>query len=450
MIKIATANKEFFTVKAVFESKTLDKSIIRKDGTITEDISKKEVLVYFAKESSLTWDSIKALAKKLAKYPRDLQIDVKSFESKELKNECVVDAFVREYSFANHSNYTAKTKKAEKANDMILLNLDAKGKEAFTESLILAEAVNYARNYQITPPNILNSESYAKMITKDFEGAKNISVKVLNKAEITKLGMGLLLSVNKGSAYEPRVVILEYKGNASSKDKTVLVGKGITFDAGGMNIKTGRSMNGMKYDMSGSAIVAGTMKAISAIKPKSNVSAIMVLTDNMISPVASTPDAVWTAMNGKTVEINNTDAEGRLALADGLTYGAKVLKATRLIDVATLTGAVISALGNTYTGAWATTDKAWKDISAAAERADELVWRLPLHKDYFKFMEGSKVADMFNTDLSGNAGSSSAAMFLTQFVEGVEYIHLDVAGTADVKEEPMGVMLRTLVEVSRG
>nr|WP_318029143.1 M17 family metallopeptidase [Mycoplasmopsis bovis] len=150
------------------------------------------------------------------------------------------------------------------------------------------------------------------------------------------------------------------------------------------------------------------MKAIAQLKPKKNVSAIMCITDNRVNGDASLPDSVWVAMNGKSVEINNTDAEGRLVMADGLVYGAKVLNATRLIDVATLTGAMVVALGQTYTGTWATSDKAWEDIKKATENANELVWRMPLDKAFAKNIKSSKVADLKNTDFSGNAGSCSA------------------------------------------
>ncbi|SFW07375.1 leucyl aminopeptidase [Chlamydia abortus] len=162
--------------------------------------------------------------------------------------------------------------------------------------------------------------------------------------------MDLLLSVNKGSMYEARVVIIEYNGNPESKEKTVYVGKGITFDAGGYSLKSPKFMLGMKYDMSGSAIVAATMKAIAQLKPKVNAAAIMCITDNRINGDASLPDSVYTSMSGKTVEVNNTDAEGRLVLADGLFYGATKLNATHLIDIATLTGAIVRTLGESHTG----------------------------------------------------------------------------------------------------
>ena len=437
-----------FILKAHFAEDKNEKTIKEKN-IITEFPSEDLALIYLGKKDNFNLCDLKSAIKSIIASKRQFDIDVKSFKTKNVSVIDFINLYIREETFANAVLWNVKTIKKTKKVNNTLTGLTTAEKREVTKAKKLAEAVNYARNYQVMAPNKLNSVTYASMIKKDFAGVKNVSVNVLNKKQISELKMGLLLSVNLGSAFEPRVVVLEYKGNPSSKEKTLIVGKGITFDAGGMNIKTGKFMSHMKYDMSGSAIAVAAFKAISELKPKSNVSVVMVITDNMISPIASTPDAVFTAMNGKTVEINNTDAEGRLALADGLTYAAKKLKATRLIDIATLTGAVIGALGHTYTGVWTTTEKAWKDFNEAAKRADENVWRMPLHKDFFKFMKGSKVADMKNTALDGLGGSSTAAMFLTQFTEGVEYIHLDVAGTADINDQPMGVMVRALVEVSK-
>jgi leucyl aminopeptidase len=200
------------------------------------------------------------------------------------------------------------------------------------------------------PPNILNSIEYAKKLKNEFSNFKNVDVKVLKKDEIKKLKMGLLLGVNRGSEYEPRIVVVEYKGNPKSKEKIVYIGKGIMFDSGGYSLKPSLHIKGMKYDMSGTAIVAGAMKIIINNKPKVNVSIVMPLTDNMIGTKAQTVDSVQTSMSGKTVEINNTDAEGRLILADAITYSIRKLKATKIVDVATLTGAIVVALGAAYTG----------------------------------------------------------------------------------------------------
>lgn len=447
MIKITELTKQAFVLRAMFDKENLPKTINKKQNALTENADKSEVFIYLGKEKDFNCEKLEAAVDALLNYTRDIQVDVKSFVTENIKEECVIESLVEKYEYKFAKLYSIKTEKKSDSINVSLVNTSKSSAEVFKKTSILAQSRNWTRDLQITPPNILNSVKLADTVKKELTKHKNLKITVLTKKEIVANKMGLLLSVNAGSAYEPRVVIIEYKGNASSKETTAIVGKGITFDAGGYNIKTGPHMAGMKYDMSGSAIVAGLMNAVAQLKPKTNVTGVLVATDNMISNIASTPDSVWTAMNGKTVEINNTDAEGRLALADGLTYAATKLGATRLVDIATLTGAVISALGNTYTGVWTTTEKAWTKFEAAAKEANELAWRMPLHNDFIKFMKGSKVADLKNADLTGKGGSSSAAMFLTQFTEGKEYIHLDVAGTADVNDEPKAPMLKTLFEL---
>ncbi|MCR8613143.1 MAG: M17 family metallopeptidase [Mycoplasma sp.] len=421
---------------------------IEKHLSFTEYVDKKEILVYL---DAKKWNELclAPLSNKLANYKnqRDYMIDWETFitdkksESEKPRRSVL---FGYQMGFFRHELWTMKTEK-EKKN--IISIMTKKFSKEVQKGLNEAQAVNFTRDLQIMSPNKLNSETYAKLIEKEFKNDSNVTVKVLGRKEAEAQGMGLFLGVNAGSAYEPKIVVLKYKGNAKQKENLVVVGKGITFDAGGYNIKVGKNMGGMKYDMSGSAIAAGAIKLASINKAKTNLTSVLMLTDNMISGKAITPDAVLTASNGKTVEINNTDAEGRLALADGLVYATEKLKATKLIDVATLTGAVIVALGSTYTGTWATQDEDWNAFSDAAIEKHERVWRMPFHKDYFKFMSGSKVADFKNTDLSGKAGSSSAAMFLKQFTNELPYIHLDVAGTSDWENDsPQGVMVKTIVE----
>ncbi|WP_280124635.1 M17 family metallopeptidase [Mycoplasmopsis bovis] len=438
-------------LKATFADETKCNFLIKKDNSITEYHEKNEALVYFSKKESLSFSDLEGFFKGLAvNANRNYQVDLASFATEKVEIVKVIDAFVRAVYFAKGEIFSA-IKKDEKEEIELVPFIETISEQAnaqFNKSLILAKATNFARDLQIMPPNICNSEFLAQKVAEDLEQYKNLKVTVLKKKEIEELKMGLLLSVNKGSVYEPRVVVIEYNGDKDSSEKTVMIGKGITFDSGGYSLKPSRSMVSMKFDMSGSAIVAATMKAIAQLKPKKNVSAIMCITDNRVNGDASLPDSVWVAMNGKSVEINNTDAEGRLVMADGLVYGAKVLNATRLIDVATLTGAMVVALGQTYTGAWATSDKAWEDIKKAAENANELVWRMPLDKAFAKNIKSSKVADLKNTDFSGNAGSCSAAMFLEEFTEGVEHIHLDVAGTAEISDVPQGIMVKTLTELS--
>ncbi|WP_406615463.1 M17 family metallopeptidase [Mycoplasmopsis hyopharyngis] len=447
---ITTSKTKEVVLKGIYKQEKLPANLIEKANKITEFLDKNEAYVFLDKEEKFGYDEFYALVKKLVvEAPRNYLVDLKTFVNKKLTLTEVIDAFVKAYNFVNADIYDAKTEEKEQRFELVpyVEKLTDELTSAFEKAKIISEAQNFARNLQVTPPNICNSEYLAEQIVKDFSKVKGLKVTVLDKAAIEKEKMGLLLSVNRGSVYEPRVVIVEYNGNPSSKEKTVYVGKGITFDSGGYSLKPSRSMLGMKFDMSGSVIVASAVKAIAQLKGKQNVAAIMCITDNRVNGDASLPDSVWKSMSGKTVEINNTDAEGRLVLADGLYYGATKLHATRLVDVATLTGAIVSALGQTYTGIWATSDKAWKDILAASEAQHELLWRMPFDDAFMKNIKDSKVADMKNTDLSGQAGSCSAAMFLKEFTNDVEYVHCDIAGTADIDEVPQGVLVKTLTEM---
>ncbi|MBN4089360.1 leucyl aminopeptidase family protein [Mycoplasma enhydrae] len=439
-------------LKAIFKEDKLPLNLVQKQNAITEYISENVAYVYMGKKEDIKYDSIYDLAINLGlNAARDYQIDLESFAvEKKICIYSVTDAFTKGINFSAAKLFNKKTVYKKENKNQLSLYIKETNKElinTFEKAKILVEAQNWARNLGLTPPNELNSEQLAEITEKELRQYKNLSINVLTKKEIEKLGMGLLLSVNRGSTFEPRVVVIEYTGNKASKEKTVLIGKGITFDSGGYNIKTGRYMNGMKYDMSGSAVVAAVMKVVAQLKPNTNVSAVMCITDNRVNGDASLPDSVWTSMSGKTVEVNNTDAEGRLVMADGLYYGATHLNATRLIDVATLTGAMIMALGDTYTGVWSTSDKGWQDVKSAAKIQNELVWRMPLDDEYLEYMKGSLVADLKNTDFTGKAGSSSAAMFLKEFTNGVEHIHFDIAGTCDVDEQPMFAMVKTISEL---
>ena len=299
----------------------------------------------------------------------------------------------------------------------------------------------------MTPPNVATSEYIAKVVKEDLENIPGLSIKVLDRDNIKKNNMGLMLAVNSGSSYEPRVLIAEYNGNPESKEKYVYVGKGITFDTGGYNTK-GYYMDGMKFDMSGSVIVAYAVKAIAQLKLKANVAAIMMITDNAIDTHPTMPESVIKSMSGLTVEITDTDAEGRLVLADGLYYGASKLNASLLIDAATLTGSMERALGKTYSGIWSTSEQRWEDFDKAAKIAHEKVWRMPLHDDYDKPNKESKVADLNNYNNSEKSDCNTAAMFLKHFTNNVDYIHCDIAGTADNKGLGLGILVSTFVELA--
>ncbi|MBZ4204204.1 M17 family metallopeptidase [Mycoplasma tauri] len=449
--KISVERNDYMLLSATFADEIKCECLIKKQGKITEYFDKNQAFIYFKDKTKLTFFELEKTFKNLAQNAnRNYQVDLNSFSTDVLSVEMVADAFIRAVYFVKGEIYDVKTGDKPENYELVpyVVQTSKELEESVYKSVVLAKSVNFARNLQITPPNICNSEYLADFVAKDLSQYNNLKVTVLNKKQIEENEMGLLLSVNRGSVYEPRVVVIEYNGDPDSNEKTVMIGKGITFDSGGYSLKPSRSMLTMKFDMSGSVIVASAMKSLAQLKPKKNVAAIMCITDNRVNGDASIPDSVWKAMNGKTVEINNTDAEGRLVMADGLVYGARKLGATRLVDVATLTGAIVIALGQTYTGVWTTTDKAWDDLLKASNRAHELVWRMPFDEEFGKNIRSSKVADLKNTDLSGNAGSCSAAMFLKEFTDNIEFIHLDVAGTAEINEEPQGIMVKTLVELN--
>ncbi|RIV16216.1 M17 family metallopeptidase, partial [Mycoplasmopsis gallopavonis] len=380
---------------------------------------------------------------------RSYQVDLASFETENLSKQELLRIFVLKYNFAKAKLFkkTIETETSEKESvlELYLENISDQEQALITKLNILANAINKVRDFQIKPENFLNSEMLAAEVAHDFSGIEGLNVQTLTKKEIQANNMGLLLSVNQGSIHEPRVLIASYQGNPESEENTVLVGKGITFDTGGVNTK-GYHMSGMKYDMSGSVIVAYVVKVLALLKAKVNVSAIMCITDNRINHDASLPENVYQSMSGKWVEVVDTDAEGRLVLADGLYYGASKLNAKTLISVATLTGAILTSLGNVYTGIWSTNDTKWNILNQASKQALEKVWRMPLHEDFNKGNKGSKVADLASWSSTVKQDSSQAAMFLKEFTNGVDFIHCDVAGTADKNGEPQGELVATLVE----
>ena len=264
--------------------------------------------------------------------------------------------------------------------------------------------------------------------------------------------MGALLSVAQGSAEEPRFIALEYKG--STAQPIVLVGKGVTFDSGGISIKPAQNMEDMKYDMSGAAAVLGTFEVLGRLKPKVHVVGLIPSTENMPSGSAVKPGDVVTSHFGKTIEIINTDAEGRLILVDALSYARRYNPAA-VVDIATLTGAVVVALGHIATGVMGTDEALVEELQAAAERADERVWPLPLWDDYRELMK-SDIADVKNSG-GRPAGSISAGWFLREFVDGFPWAHLDIAGTAYTERDeatrvkgPTGVGVRLFSEFVLG
>ena len=437
--------KGFFSDDERAEIKTL----LRTKNQVTEYLDQNLAFICLGKKNEFDLEGLKCTVNAVLKLnTRDFQIDSTTFVNDQVNLQTVINKFIDQDEYLNGSElYSAKTAKKDKITELAIL-VPADNEAEAKKTLAVAKLVNQARYFQATPPNICNSEWLADQFVQMFKDVKgsNVKVTVLNKKEIEQQKMGLFLSVNMGSGYEPRLVVIEYNGDPKSKDKIALVGKGITFDSGGYNLKGSQHILGMKFDMSGAAISAAVLKGVIQQKPKVNVVAVLPLTDNKISSFGQTPDSIWTSMSGKTVEVNNTDAEGRLILADAITYAIKKANATEIIDIATLTGAIVVALGETYTGVWSTCCKRWEQFQTAAQQQDELVWRMPFHKDFIKNIKDSKFADYKNTDLSGKGGSNSAAMFLKEFTEDKPYLHLDIAGTGGTGDMPRGIMVKTLIQ----
>lgn len=313
---------------------------------------------------------------------------------------------------------------------------------------IYATAVNSARDLINLPGNILTATSLANYATELAE-KYDFEIEVLNKAQLEELGMGALLAVNKGSKEEPRLITMKYNPKDDWEDVITFVGKGVTFDTGGYSIKTKTGIVGMKGDMGGAASVLGAMQIIGELRPNHNVMAVIGSTDNMIDGNAFKPDDVITTYSGKTVEILNTDAEGRLVLADAVSY-AKQQGATSIIDLATLTGGVITALGFDKTGALTNDIEFYNEFHEATEETDEFTWLMPLTEKDKKRIRKSDVADLNNSP-GGDGHMIFGGGFIGEFAGDTPWIHLDIAGTSDANaahdlgpKGGTGVMVRTL------
>jgi leucyl aminopeptidase len=325
---------------------------------------------------------------------------------------------------------------------------------AATSGQRMGESINAARVLINEPGNYLTPRLLADKAAA-LASVPGVTAEILDEKKIEELGMGLLLGVARGSAEPPRLLVLQYSPAGAPAGRTLgLVGKGITFDTGGLSLKPADGMERMKDDMAGGASVVAALRSIAQQQLPIKALAVVPMTENMPGGRATKPGDVLTGASGLTVEVNNTDAEGRLILGDGLWYARK-LGATHLIDVATLTGAIVVALGKITTGLFGT-PQPWVDhIRAAADRAGEKVWPMPLFEDYREQLK-SEIADMLNSP-GRPAGSVTAAMFLKEFAGDGPWAHLDIAGTAWAEEakpwQPKGAtgaMIRTMVEVARG
>jgi len=334
---------------------------------------------------------------------------------------------LRSYKFDKYYTTEKNSKKSSIATVTFLTVGADVSNRAFSDLDKIADGVIMARDLVSEPGNILYPESYAEQI-KELKNL-GIEIEILNEDAMEELGMESILGVGQGSSSETLIVIMKWMGSKNKKlQPLALVGKGVTFDTGGISLKPVPGMGDMKFDMGGSAAVVGAMKAIAGRKAKANVIGIVGLVENMPSGTAQRPGDVVSSMSGQTIEVLNTDAEGRLVLADCLWYCQEKYNPKFMIDLATLTGAIMVALGQEYAGIFSNDDELCEQLIAAGKTVDEPVWRMPIGEAYDKQID-SDIADMKN--IGGKyAGSITAAQFLQRFVNGVPWVHIDIAGTA--------------------
>jgi leucyl aminopeptidase len=363
----------------------------------------------------------------------------------------VTGTILASYRFDRFRKADADEPKPSRPDSLTLLAPEGVAAAAET-ARVYAEAQNRARDLQSTPANFATPSFLAARAEEIAAGADSITVEVLGREEIVALGMGGLAAVSQGGSEDPRLIVLRYSGGGSGPTLG-LVGKGVTFDTGGISLKPGAGMHEMKYDMSGAAAVLESVAAIAELDLAIDLIAVIPSTENMPSGTAIKPGDVITQYNGVTVEVNNTDAEGRLILADALAYAIE-LGAERVVDLATLTGAVVIALGSTFAAVIANDDELAAEVAGAGETSGELTWRLPLHPEFKEMMKGN-VADLSNLASKRKAGTITAASFLEEFVGETPWAHIDIAGTAwDVGREytgkdASGYGVRLLVELAR-
>ena len=332
---------------------------------------------------------------------------------------------LRSYRFDKYKTKDKPSDKVKLAKISIVSEGMTEAKKQFAQLEAVAEGVFLTRDLVSEPPNILYPATLAER-AKELTDL-GVKVEILGEKEMTKLGMGALLGVGQGSERESKLVVMRWEGGTKKQAPLAFVGKGVTFDTGGISLKPGAGMDEMKWDMGGSGVVVGLMKALAGRKAKANIVGIIGCVENMPDGNAQRPGDIVTSMSGQTIEILNTDAEGRLVLADALWYCQDRFKPQAIIDLATLTGAMMVSLGKEYAGYFSNDDKLADQLFAAGKDTGEKTWRMPLHDDYEKLIR-SEVADMKN--IGGRyAGAITAAQFLEKFVNKTKWAHIDIAGT---------------------
>lgn len=356
------------------------------------------------------------------------------------------------YRFQDYKEKKKQTKNLESVTVYTKNKAADVEKNLFT-GFAYSKGTNLARTLVNTPGNLMTPTDLAA-VAKGVADRHGMEFSVLEKEEMEKLGMGALLAVAQGSDQPPKMIVLKYRGKENWEDVLTFVGKGLTFDAGGISIKPSANMHEMKMDMGGGATVLGAMEVIGSLKPQTNVMAVIPATENLINGSALKPGDVITSLSGKTIEVLNTDAEGRLILCDAVTY-AKRLGASYIVDVATLTGAVLIALGDCTTGTVTNNESFMENVLLAAGEAGEYLWRLPNFEPYKEMLKTSDVADLNNSP-GRLGGCITAGLFVGEFAGETPWVHLDIAGTAWASKNSdlgpkggTGSMVRTLATLAK-
>lgn len=401
-----------------FEGKFGQTYLIHTLGQIPAD---KVLIIGFGKKEEFDHNKMREAVAKAVKKLQQIKAKKAIFDfdiNADYGKSAVIGAMIADYAYDKY-----KSEKAHHLDEITFANFSQKTVE---EGIILGEAMNFTRDLANTPAQIATPQKLAQIASK-LEG---IETKVFNKEEIARMGMGAYLAVGQGSVNPPEFIHMKYTGK-NVKKKIALIGKGICFDSGGLDIKPASSMLTMKDDMSGASCILGVMKALAKLQPDIEVHGLIAACENMPSGSSYKPGDILTAKNGKTIEVDNTDAEGRLTLADALCYACE-LNVDEVIDIATLTGACVVALGSHISGIMGNDDELIERLIETGKEAGEKLWKLPMDREYFDSLK-SDIADMKNTG-TRMGGASIAGVFLQEFVKDTKWAHIDIAGTAYIEK----------------
>ena len=423
-IKKHISNSEYSYISDLLNNKDDKKKIV------TFDISSKKKIILVSLKRNLTDSDLENLGAKCYVILNELKETEYVVNSDSVPNgfKNILGYFLHGIKLKSYKFEKYKTKK-DKGN--ISLNVVGKNIPSSKDQLkfnSIEEGTFYTRDLVSEPGNVLHPDEYARRIKSLSKFG--LKIKIYDEKELKKLGMNTLLGVGQGSIRGSYLVTMEWNGSNNKSKPIAFVGKGVCFDTGGISLKPAKFMEDMTYDMAGSAVVVGLMKSLALRKAKINAVGVVGLVENMPGGNAQRPGDIVKSYSGKTVEILNTDAEGRLVLADALTFTEKKFKPKFIVDLATLTGAIIVSLGSEYAGLFSNDDKLSQQLIESGEHVEEKVWRMPLNKNYDKLID-SKNADMQNINYVGGAGSTTAAQFLQRFIlNKTPWAHLDIAGMA--------------------